>query len=102
MRHSFTSYHLAKYRNLAETINETGHLSPQMVHRHYKELVSPHDAALYWVIIPAGNENTGAWGVAFDFDNKDVVCLPPEKRAEAQAMADFILKKIRPKFPAAA
>ena len=43
LRHSFASYHYAKYKNENETASLMGN-SPQMVFQHYRELVRP-DAA---------------------------------------------------------
>lgn len=50
-RHSFCSYHLAHWRNAAETALEAGH-SEAMLFAHYRELVSREDAAEFWEIRP--------------------------------------------------
>lgn len=52
LRHSFASYHLAKFKNSAETAAELGHSSPVMLFQHYRELVSPNDADRWWGIEP--------------------------------------------------
>jgi len=56
LRHSFGSYRLAATQNAAQTSMEMGN-SPQMVFRHYRELVKPKTAAQWWSIAPAAAEN---------------------------------------------
>lgn len=50
-RHSFVSYHLARFENAAKTALEAGH-TEQMLFAHYRELVTPAAAAEYWSIVP--------------------------------------------------
>jgi hypothetical protein len=50
-RHSFCSYHLARFRNAASTALEAGH-SEAMLFAHYRELVTEQDAAEFWSIVP--------------------------------------------------
>lgn len=50
-RHSFVSYHLAKFKNAGRTALEAGH-SEQMLFAHYRALVTPAAAAEYWSILP--------------------------------------------------
>jgi integrase len=52
LRHSFASYHLAHFRNAAALALEMGHMTPHMLFAHYRELVTPADAARYWEIVP--------------------------------------------------
>ena len=47
LRHSFCSYHLAHYKNIGLTAEEAGN-SPEMIAKHYKELVRPKTAAKFW------------------------------------------------------
>ena len=56
LRHSFGSYRLAAIKNAPEVALEMGN-SPQMIFKHYRELVTPRDAAAWWAIVPkrAGN-----------------------------------------------
>ena len=54
LRHSFASYRMAQRKNAAEVALEMGN-SPQMIFRHYRELVSPQDAAKWWAIEPAAD-----------------------------------------------
>lgn len=49
LRHSFASYHLAHFRSAAETALECGH-SAEVLFAHYRELVTPVDAADWWEI----------------------------------------------------
>lgn len=52
MRHSYASYRLADCQDAARVSLEMGN-SPQMIFAHYRELVKPKDAALFWKIEPA-------------------------------------------------
>ena len=52
LRHSFGSYHFAHHQNENKTAAEMGN-SPQMLLQHYRELVSPEEAAKYWAITPS-------------------------------------------------
>jgi integrase len=52
LRHSFASYHLAHAKNAAATATELGHASPVMLYQHYRELVRPDAAALWWQLTP--------------------------------------------------
>ncbi len=51
LRHSFISYRMAVVQDTAKVALEAGN-SPQMVFRHYRELVSPEDAAAWFSIAP--------------------------------------------------
>ena len=51
LRHSFGSYHLARFNDAAKLALEMGN-SPAMIFRHYRELVKPKDAERYWKIAP--------------------------------------------------
>ena len=51
LRHSFGSYRLAQIKNAAEVALEMGN-SPQMIFKHYRELVRPADATAWWAIEP--------------------------------------------------
>jgi integrase len=54
LRHSFASYHLAHFKNAAETALQLGHHDSRVTFAHYRELVKPKDAERYWKIKPAG------------------------------------------------
>lgn len=56
LRHSFASYRLAQTQNAAQVALECGN-SPQMIFRHYRELVTPRDAAAWWAIEPKRASN---------------------------------------------
>jgi hypothetical protein len=51
LRHSFASYHFAKFKNENETAALMGN-SPQMVFRHYRELVRPEAAERFFALMP--------------------------------------------------
>jgi hypothetical protein len=51
LRHSFASYHYAKFRNENETAAIMGN-SPQMVFGHYRELVRPAEAEAFFRLMP--------------------------------------------------
>jgi len=56
LRHSFISYRLAETQNINSVALEAGN-SPQMIFRHYRELVTPEQARTWFTIAPetAGN-----------------------------------------------
>ena len=51
-RHSFASYHLAKWRNAQETALQLGHATTAMLFRHYREVVTEQEAEAFWSIFP--------------------------------------------------
>jgi integrase len=57
MRHSFGSYHMAMHKDPGATTAELGHTSPHLVFRHYRKLVSPEAAAIFWSISPESAAN---------------------------------------------
>jgi integrase len=50
-RHSFVSFHLAKYQDAAQTAYLAGH-SEQMLFGHYRELVETADAETFFGLLP--------------------------------------------------
>ena len=52
LRHSFASYHLAKYQNAPQLALEMRHSTPRMVFDNYREVVAPAEAERYWIIRP--------------------------------------------------
>lgn len=56
LRHSFISYRVAAIQNVAQVALEAGN-SPQMIFRHYRELVRPVDAKKWFLIAPEQPEN---------------------------------------------
>jgi len=54
LRHSFGSYHLAMYQNIAQTADIMGN-STDIIHRHYKTLVGKAEAEKYWNLRPPQN-----------------------------------------------
>jgi integrase len=53
LRHSFASYHLAKFNDAAALSLELGHTNSNLVFQHYRQLVKPKQAERYWKIAPA-------------------------------------------------
>ena len=51
LRHSFISYRVAAIQNVNQVALEAGN-SPQMIFRHYRELVRPADAKAWFGIEP--------------------------------------------------
>ena len=51
LRHSFATYRLAQCQDAAKVALEMGN-TPSMIFRHYRELVTPKDAAAWWNISP--------------------------------------------------
>jgi integrase len=54
LRHSFGSYHLAHFNDAAALALQMGN-SPDVIFRHYRELVKPKDAKAYWQIKPCAS-----------------------------------------------
>jgi integrase len=52
LRHSFASYHIAKFNDAAALALEMGHVGTSMIFGNYRELVKPAEAARYWEIRP--------------------------------------------------
>ena len=59
LRHSFISYRLALVRNEHQVAAEAG-TSVQMIHQHYRELVTPEEAEGYFKVQPATVDNVVA------------------------------------------
>lgn len=51
-RHSFASYHLSHFENLARCVESMGHRDAQMLWKHYKAAVPKDVAADYWQVTP--------------------------------------------------
>jgi hypothetical protein len=54
LRHSFASFHLAKFEDAAALASQPGHTSTKLIFENYRESASPEEAELYWSIMPAG------------------------------------------------
>jgi hypothetical protein len=52
LRHSFISYRLASIQNAAQVALEAGN-SPNVVFRHYRELVKPSAAKAWFAVTPS-------------------------------------------------
>lgn len=57
MRHSFASYHLAKFQDISETALALGHTGPDVLFNHYRNLVKRDAAEAYWNILPEHRGN---------------------------------------------
>jgi integrase len=55
LRHSFASYHLARFNDAAALALELGHTNSNLVFQHYRQLVKPKHAERYWKIAPASS-----------------------------------------------
>jgi len=53
LRHSFISYRVAETQDVAKVSLEAGN-SPQMIFKHYRELVRPAEAKAWFAIVPKG------------------------------------------------
>jgi integrase len=56
LRHSYGSYHYAKFQDIAKVMAEMGHSNPRTFLKHYRERVKPADADAYWQISPLGTK----------------------------------------------
>jgi predicted urease superfamily metal-dependent hydrolase len=52
LRHSFISYQVAKHKNVNEVAMEAGN-SPEMIFKHYRELVTKKAAEAWFGVTPA-------------------------------------------------
>jgi integrase len=52
LRHSFASYHYAHFKDAAMLKHELGHARETMAFQHYRHLVTPAQAKLWWTIMP--------------------------------------------------
>ncbi len=57
MRHSFATYHLARYANAPKTAHELGHSSPDMLYRHYRNLATVAEGRAYFSINPGADSS---------------------------------------------
>ena len=58
LRHSFASYHLAKWNNAGLLALEMGHTTNELIFAHYRALVHESEAEKYWAVFPAGSMET--------------------------------------------
>ena len=58
LRHSFCSYRLADVKNAAQVALEAGN-SPQMIFKHYRELVTEEQAKDWFAITPGNTPKVG-------------------------------------------
>jgi integrase len=56
LRHSFGSYHIARFKNPNATALEMGHNTTDMLFKHYRNYqIRPEDAEKYWELRPPAN-----------------------------------------------
>ena len=53
LRHSYASYHLARFNDAAALALELGHTNSNLVFQHYRQIVRPTEAKRYWKLAPA-------------------------------------------------
>ena len=53
LRHSFGTWHFAKFQDLGKTAAQMGHSQPMITRKHYVVRVDPRRADEYWNIAPA-------------------------------------------------
>jgi integrase len=76
LRHSFISYRVAETQNVNQVALEAGN-SPQMIFRHYRELVRPADAKQWFLIT---KESVAAANVEWEKQRK-IIALPKAEAA---------------------
>ena len=54
LRHSFASFHLAKFEDAGGLALQLGHTTTKLIFEAYRELVRPEESEVYWSIVPAG------------------------------------------------
>ena len=52
LRHSYASYHLAKFQDAPALALQLGHTTTTMLFAHYREVVTPEAGKKYWMIVP--------------------------------------------------
>lgn len=57
LRHSFCSYALEAEKDLKTLAYEMGHTDPDLLYRHYREMVSSVAAKKYWSLVPTRSRN---------------------------------------------
>ena len=57
MRHTYGSNHYRNYNDIGLTAAQMGN-SPDIIFKHYRNLVKPKEAALYWEVRPNPKEAT--------------------------------------------
>lgn len=58
LRHSFASYHIAKWKDAAALALEMGHTTTSLIFAHYRAMVHEAEAEKYWNIFPVGTVET--------------------------------------------
>jgi integrase len=62
LRHSYGSYHLARFRNAALRADQMGHKNARMLYTHYREVVKDSDDITdYWATVPSGGATVASF-----------------------------------------
>jgi integrase len=59
LRHSFASYHLAKFQDAPGLALQMGHTTTAMLFSHYREVVTPEATSSYWGTRPSASAKLG-------------------------------------------
>jgi integrase len=53
LRHSYGSYHLAKFQHSGQTAEFMGHANPDMLYKHYRDVIKEQgDIDGFWKLVP--------------------------------------------------
>ena len=53
LRHSYGSYHLAKFQHAGQTAEFMGHANPDMLYKHYRDVIKEQsDIDAFWQLTP--------------------------------------------------
>jgi len=59
LRHSYGSYHLAKFRHAGGTAENMGHRSTDMLYKHYRDVIKEQgDVEVFWELVPPQVRNS--------------------------------------------
>ena len=54
LRHSYGSYHLAKFQHSGQTAEFMGHENPDMLYKHYRDVIKEQgDIDAFWDFVPS-------------------------------------------------
>jgi integrase len=79
LRHSYGSYHYAKFQDMGKAMAEMGHSNSRTFLQHYRERVDPDDAEVYWKIRPPSKPDKG---LPQKSAKKCSLPPPPKKRSK--------------------
>jgi integrase len=79
LRHSYGSYHYAKFQDIGKAMAEMGHTNSRTFLQHYRERVDPRDADSYWQILPPSKLDKAS---PKKIAKKSSPTPPPKKRSK--------------------